>query len=86
MFGIISDRYECPPAGRAILGPGGDVAAMCSSHPLGPLLLLLITFSLQEREHSFARMRPNPACECLSRLCALLVVLVSRKPGWYHRG
>ena len=81
MSATISDRYVCPPVGSTIPGPGGGQAAEGPSQLLCPWLLLSVTLSLQKTA-PFARMRPSPACECLSRLGALLVVSVSRKPGW----
>lgn len=70
MSGAISDCYVCLPEGRTILGPAGGCGCCAFLEPARTLAAPAYNL-LSARECSFARMRPNPACECLSSVLYL---------------
>lgn len=68
--GAIAACCARPPAGSAVLGPGRGHGHWVPLTSIPPLAAPVRTF-LPARESTLARMRPNSACERLSRLCTL---------------
>lgn len=86
MFGVISDRYECPPAGRAILGPGGGRGCYVLLAPARTFAGPAYNFLSVRKRALLCTHATKPSLRVsLTPLC-FTCGLVSRKPGWYHRG